>query len=194
MFGREQITGAILAGGRGQRLDGADKGLVPFRGRPLIRHVIDAIQPQVGSLILNANRHGGRYAALGFPVVADHETGFAGPLAGIARVLEHAVTPYLLVVPCDMPFLPPQLAARLAQALTVSGAQAAVTRGAGRLQPLCVLLERGVEGDLRNFRESGEAKVALWLRGLRHVVVDFPERPTAFHNINTPADLLAEIA
>ena len=194
MIGREQITGAILAGGRGRRLAGVDKGLTPFRGRPLIRHVIDIIQPQVDSLILSANRHGAQYAALGFPVVADHETGFAGPLAGIARVLEHVVTPYLLVVPCDMPFLPPHLAARLAQALTVSDAQAVLARGAGRVQPLCVLLERGVEGNLRNFRESGEAKVALWLRGLRHVVVDFPERPAAFHNINTPADLLAETA
>lgn len=194
MIGREQITGAILAGGRGRRMEGVDKGLMPFRGRPLVTYVIDAIKPQAGSLILNANRHEERYAALGFPVVADHETGFAGPLAGIARVLEQAVTPYVLVVPCDMPFLPPQLAARLSQAMLRNGAQAAVARGAGRLQPLCVLLERSVDEDLRRFRESGDAKAQRWLLGLSHVVVDFPGQAAAFRNINTPADLMTEIA
>jgi len=194
MICREQITAVILAGGRGHRLDGMDKGLLPFRGRPLIDHVIDIIQPQVGALIISANRHRERYAAWGSPVMADSEPDFSGPLAGISHVLEKITTPYLLVVPCDMPFLPKELTARLAQALLMDNAQAALARGAGRLQPLCVLLRHDVAGDLHRFRASGDAKVARWLLGLRHVVVDFYDRPASFHNINTPSDLMADIA
>jgi molybdopterin-guanine dinucleotide biosynthesis protein A len=191
MIRRELITGAILAGGCGRRMDGADKGLLPFEARPLISHVIDVIGPQVGSLIVSANRHRERYAQLGFPVVADHEIDFAGPLAGIVRILEHVVTPYVLVVPCDMPFLPQQLAGYLMEALTGSDAQAAVAYGAGRLQPLCVLLRRDVEEDLRRYREAGGAKVEQWLLRLRHVIVEFPDNPETFRNINTPDELLA---
>jgi molybdopterin-guanine dinucleotide biosynthesis protein A len=194
MSRRELITGAILAGGRGRRMDGADKGLLPFRGRPLISHVIDVIGPQVGSLIVSANRHQERYAQLGFPVVADHETVFAGPLAGIARVLEQVITPYMLVAPCDMPSLPRQLARHLMEALTESNAQAAVAYGAGRLQPLCVLLRRDVEEDLLDYREAGGAKVEQWLLRLRHVVVEFPNSSEAFCNINTPDELLAAVS
>ena len=191
MIRRELITGAILAGGRGLRMDGADKGLLQFQGRPLISHVVDAIRPQVGDIIVSANRHQDRYAQLGFPVVSDHDGGFAGPLAGVARVLEEAVTPYVLIVPCDMPFLPQRLASDLAEALAKSDAQAALAYGAGRLQPLCALLRRDVAKDLYAYREAGGAKVRQWLVRLRHVVAEFPDGREAFRNINTPEELLA---
>lgn len=194
MFRRELITGAILAGGRGRRMDGADKGLLPFQGRPLISHVIDVIGPQVGSLIVSANRHRDRYMQLGFPVVADHESDFAGPLAGIARVLEQALTPYVLVTPCDMPYLPRRLARHLMEASTGSNAQAAVAHGAGRLQPLCVLLRRDLADDLSGYREAGGAKVEQWLLRLKHVVVEFSGSPEVFRNINTPDELLAAVS
>jgi molybdopterin-guanine dinucleotide biosynthesis protein A len=191
MIRREDITAVILAGGRGRRMEGADKGLLTVQGRPLIRYVIDAVQPQVGTVIISANRHEAQYAVWGFPVLSDHDGDFAGPLAGIARVLGALTTPYLLVVPCDMPFLPAQLVEGLAKALLADNAQAAVVRAAGYLQPLCVLLRREVEQDLHRFRASDGAKVQQWLRRLRHVVVDFPEQSSAFCNINTPADLAA---
>ena len=191
MIHREHITAVILAGGRGRRMAGADKGLLSLQGRPLICHVIAAIQPQVVTMIISANRHEPQYAALGFSVVSDRDGNFSGPLAGIARAFEDLNSPYLLVVPCDTPFLPAQLAERLAQALMADDAQAAIARSAAHLQPLCVLLSREVERDLQNFRASGGVKVQEWLHRLRHVVVDFPERSLAFYNINTPTDLAA---
>ena len=189
MFERDLICGAILAGGRGLRMNAADKGLLPFVGRPLIDHVIARLRPQVGSIIVSANRHLDAYARLGLPVVSDREGDFSGPLAGIARVLEEIVTPYVLVTPCDMPFLPSDLARRLMTALTASDAEAAIARGAGRLQPLCILLKQEVQGSLAAYREAGGDKARTWLLGLRHCVADFPGRPQAFRNINTPDHL-----
>jgi len=189
MFGRESICGAILAGGRGLRMGEADKGLLPYLGQPLIKHVIDILRPQVESILISANRHLDEYAQLGFPVVSDREGGFSGPLAGIARVLEEVTAPFVLVVPCDMPFLPADLALRLMAALTTHGGELAVAYGAGRLQPLCILMKRDVGEDLIRYRESGGAKVRDWALGLRHCVVDFPGRSEAFCNINTPENL-----
>jgi molybdopterin-guanine dinucleotide biosynthesis protein A len=185
------ISGAILTGGRGLRMGAADKGLLPFLGRPLIGHVIERLRPQVESIVISANRHRDRYVQLGFPVVADRERDFSGPLAGIARVLEEVTTPYVLVAPCDTPFLPTHLAASLAAGLAAHGGEAAVARGGGRVQPLCILLRRGVDRDLLRYRASGGSKVRDWVLGLRHCVVDFPERSDAFCNINTPDELHA---
>lgn len=189
MFDHHSISGAILAGGRGQRMGAADKGLLPFLGRPLINHVVDILRPQVGRIFVSANRHREAYEQLGFPVLSDRDSGFLGPLAGIARVLEEASTPYVLVVPCDMPFLPMNLAKNLIAALTTHGGEVAVTRGAGRLQPLCILMKCEVEQDLIRYRESGGAKVQDWVLGLQHCVVDFPDQPEAFCNINTQDNL-----
>jgi molybdenum cofactor guanylyltransferase len=189
MEDRHSISGAILAGGRGRRMGAADKGLLPFLGRPLISHVIEILRPQVKNIVVSANRHHEHYAQLGFPVVSDHDKDFSGPLAGIARVLEGVTTPYVLVVPCDMPFLPSHLATSLLAALTSRGDEAAVAHGAGRLQPLCILLKTKVEQDLIHYRESGKAKVLDWVLGLRHCVVDFTAQPEAFCNINTPDQL-----
>jgi len=151
MFGRDSVSGAILAGGRGRRMGEADKGLLPFLGRPLIKHVIDILKPQVESILISANRHHEDYAQLGFPVVSDRDGGFSGPLAGIARVLEEATTPFILVVPCDMPFLPADLVRRLMAALMTHGGELAVARGAGRVQPLCILMKREVDRDLYQY-------------------------------------------
>jgi len=172
-------------------MDGADKGLLPFLGRPLISHVIDAIRPQVETIIVSANRHREQYEHMGFPVVSDLGAGFAGPLAGVARVLEEAATPYVLIAPCDMPFLPHDMAKRLMEALIMNGAQAASVKGAGRAQPLCALLRRDVADDLRDYRLAGGANVRQWLFGLRHAVAEYPDSLAEFRNINTPEELLA---
>lgn len=179
------ICGAILAGGRGQRMGAVDKGLLIFLGRPLIGHVIDLLKPQVGSIIVSANRHHDRYASFGVRVVSDRERDYPGPLAGIARILEDVTTPFVLIVPCDMPFLPPNLAEILMKALITHGCEAAVVRGADRLQHLCLLLRHDVERNLIHYRELGKERVRDWVLGLRHCVVDFPDCPEAFCNINT---------
>ena len=120
------ITGVILAGGRGQRLGGVDKGLVPFRGRPLVEHVISILRPQVGRLVISANRNRETYAAYGVPVIADAIGDFHGPLAGILSALRAADTRFVLSAPCDTPAPPTDLAARLIAALVREQAPIAV--------------------------------------------------------------------
>jgi len=190
MIPRRQITGAILAGGRGRRMGAADKGSVPLLGRPLIAHAIERLHPQVGDIIISANRHLEYYSRWGLPVFRDHDDGYSGPLAGVARALEVASTPFVMVVPCDMPFLPAHLVGALAEALSRDG-EAAVARSAGHLQALCLLLKREVAVDLAGYRDSGGAKVRDWLQRLSLRVVDFKECPEAFCNINTPEKLQA---
>src|SRR6478735_5870112 len=107
------ITGLVLAGGQGSRMGGVDKGLQPFRGRPMVAHVIERLAPQVHSILVNANRNPEAYAEFGHRVVSDEIEGFAGPLAGFERGLAHATTPFLVTVPCDSPFLPTDLVERL---------------------------------------------------------------------------------
>lgn len=172
-------------------MGGRDKGLVSFLGQPLISHAIANLTSQVERIVISANRNLDRYAQLGLPVTVDRDGGYSGPLAGIARVLEEATTPYVLVVPCDMPFLPGTLASALMEALTVRGGEVAVARGDGRLQPLCVLLKREVLPALNHYRDSGEGGVQRWLLGLQYCIVDFPDHSDAFGNINTPAMLEA---
>jgi molybdenum cofactor guanylyltransferase len=111
------ITGVILAGGRGSRLGGVDKGLVPLHGRPLIEHVIDALRPQVGALLISANRNRDIYASYGYPVIADVMGDYDGPLAGMLSAMRAAGTAYILTTPCDAPSIPADLARRLAEAL-----------------------------------------------------------------------------
>ncbi|WP_087722598.1 molybdenum cofactor guanylyltransferase MobA [Pandoraea sp. PE-S2T-3] len=119
---RDAITGLILAGGRGQRMGGRDKGLQLFDGQPLAAHVLARLQPQVGTLLISANRNHAAYAALGADVVSDETQDFAGPLAGMLAGLRAAKTEYVLTAPCDSPLLPDDLAARLAAALVAPGA------------------------------------------------------------------------
>src|SRR3990167_3191680 len=120
------ITGLILAGGRGSRMGSIDKGLVPLAGKPMVAHVLERLQPQVQCLLINANQNLDTYAAFGAPVWPDAMPDFAGPLAGLQTGLMHCETPYLVTAPCDSPFLPTDLVARLAQALQTQDADLAV--------------------------------------------------------------------
>lgn len=123
---RADITGLILAGGRGSRMGNVNKGLQPFRGEPMVRHVLTRLAPQVGPLLINANRNLDAYAAFGVPVHPDRLPDFAGPLAGLQTGLSHCDTTYLVTAPCDSPFLPDDLVARLGDALEAASADLAV--------------------------------------------------------------------
>ncbi|MEW8394895.1 MAG: molybdenum cofactor guanylyltransferase MobA, partial [Candidatus Thiodiazotropha sp.] len=110
------VTAVILAGGRGRRMGGEDKGLIELNGEPLIQHVITSIAPQVGQILINANRNQARYQAFGYPVIADSLLNYQGPLAGFIAALEAITTEDMLTLPCDGPPVPADMVERLYQA------------------------------------------------------------------------------
>jgi molybdopterin-guanine dinucleotide biosynthesis protein A len=186
------ITGVILAGGRGSRLGGVDKGLVPLHGRPLIEHVIDALRPQVDALLISANRNRDIYTSYGYPVIADVMGDYDGPLAGMLSAMRAAGSAYILTAPCDAPSIPADLARRLAEALVRENAVASTVSLQGRLQPVFALLCCTLAGDLENCLQQGERGTGAWLRRHQAVPVDFSNVVDLFVNINTPQDLLAQ--
>jgi len=184
----QQITALVLAGGQSRRMGGRDKGLLPFGDGLLIGHVLNAIRPQVGALMISANRNQEAYRRFGYPVLADPLDGFQGPLAGFLAGLEQMQTEYLLTLPCDGPVVLPNLARRLADGLSQANAEIAVAHDGRRLQPVYALLHRGVLVGLRQALAAGERKIDRWYPGHRWVTVDFSDTPEQFSNINTPED------
>lgn len=204
---REAITGLVLAGGRGSRMGGVDKGLQPHAGRALVAHVLERLRPQVGPLLVNANRHLEAYAAFGVPVCSDRTDERPGPLAGLEAGLACATTPWLACVPCDAPLLPTDLVARLAAAVRAQQADLAVAaipspadagaaaaddtrRGGPRLQPVFCLLATALQADLSAYLAQGGRRVEAWTARHRRAVVVFDDA-AAFTNVNTPQELAA---
>lgn len=190
---RSEVTGIVLAGGLGRRMSadgqGVDKGLQPFRGRPMAQHAIERLAPQVATLIINANRNLDRYREFGWPVVSDAVEGFAGPLAGLHAGMRHARTRYVVTVPCDSPFLPLDLVARLGAALaSTPGARLAVARTGAQAHPVFALVERALLENLEAFLAGGRRKIDAWYAPLGVVEVEFGDE-AAFRNINTPQEL-----
>jgi len=184
----DDVTGLILAGGLARRMDGRAKGLLPLGGRPLIAHVLERLAPQVGSMVINANRDSESYTAFGCPVVADVITGFAGPLAGLHAGLGACATPLLACVPCDTPQLPLDLVATLHAALSAGTATVAAASVGGRLQPAFMLCRREVRTDLECYLATGGRSIHAWLATLAALTVPFDDA-SAFVNINTPEEL-----
>ncbi|HET8552881.1 MAG TPA: GTP 3',8-cyclase MoaA [Gammaproteobacteria bacterium] len=185
---RRQVTGAILAGGRGSRMGGRDKGLINVDGRPLIEHVLTRLRPQVGTVVIVANRNLARYGKYNCPVLSDEQPGYAGPLAGIASALSTAATPYVLIAPCDGPRLPRNLAVRLYQA-AAAGAEIAVADDGSRLQPLFALLHTSLLPDVRQFMNEGGRSVHEWYGHHGIARVDFSDCAMAFVNLNSPDEV-----
>jgi molybdenum cofactor guanylyltransferase len=184
-----EITGLILAGGQGRRMGGVDKGLQPFRGRPMVAHVVERLAPQVAEILINANRNPQEYARFGHRVIADEIEGFAGPLAGFERGLAHAAHPLVVTAPCDSPFLPSDLVARMHAALMSANAQLAVAKTADQAHPVFSLMRRDVHPSLRDFLSSGQRKIDKWYAALKVVEVAFDDEADAFLNINTREEL-----
>lgn len=201
----EDITGLVLAGGRGSRMGGADKGLQNHRGLPLALHALLRLQPQVGATMLNANRNLGAYEAMGVPVWPDDHADFAGPLAGMLVGLAHCETPWLVTVPCDTPNFPADLVERLAAAAQAEGADIAmaatrepaqgadgdaVARGqpAVQVQPVFCLLKASLLESLGEFLASGQRKIDRWTAQHRSATVVFDDS-AAFFNANTLEEL-----
>ena len=185
--GSTPCSGIILAGGRATRLQGRDKGLLELAGEPLLAHVLRRLRPQVDDIVINANRHLEQYAAFGWPVVPDHTPDFAGPLAGIQAALPHCRHEWVLVVACDCPLLPTDLAQRLFAGLS-AGSWLAIAHDGKRLQPLCLLLHKSLQLSLDATVQAGHAKVERWCLAQAHDVVTIAD-VGAFRNINTEEDL-----
>jgi molybdopterin-guanine dinucleotide biosynthesis protein A len=185
------ITGLILAGGQGRRMGGVDKGLQLLRGRPMAHWVLERLAPQVDEVLINANQNVAAYAALGCPIVTDTVTGFAGPLAGLQSGLAHARHDLVATVPCDSPFLPHDLVARLRIALESAGADLAVARTGAQPHPVFCLCRRGLLAHLTAYLTAGGRKIDAWYASLRVAEADFGDEAAGFANINTPEELAA---
>jgi len=185
---RQAITGLVLAGGLGRRMGGEDKGLVELAGRPMIEHVLEALRPQVGPLLINANRNLERYAAYGHPVMADAVGGYLGPLAGVLTALQHCTTGFLVTAPCDAPLVAPDLAGRLHAALVAADADLAVASDGERQQPVFLLLRTSLAPSLDAYLAGGGRKIDAWFGQLRIAVADFSDEPDTFVNVNDPEE------
>lgn len=193
---QEQITGLVLAGGRGSRMGGVDKGLQNHGGIPLALHALLRLQPQVGALMVNANRNLGAYEAFGAPVWPDTVPDYAGPLAGLLVGLERCETPFLVTVPCDTPNFPADLVERLAAALVAEGAEIAMAVAPERTdeglrwrtQPVFCLLHASLLDSLVAFLHGGQRKIDRWTALHRVAEVRFDDA-AAFFNANTVDEL-----
>jgi molybdopterin-guanine dinucleotide biosynthesis protein A len=193
----DRITGLVLAGGRGTRMGGVDKGLQTLHGEALALRVMKRVAPQTGALLISANRHLDAYAALGAPfraaVVTDAAGDFPGPLAGILAGLRAARTEFVLCAPCDSPNLPADLAVRLAAALDAQRAHIATVTTAdahGRVSahPVFALLRTSLADDLDAFLQAGERKVSAWYARHMTAEVAFADE-RAFYNVNSLQEL-----
>ena len=187
-----QTTGLILAGGRGMRMGQVDKGLQRLQGKAMVAHVLQRLTPQVDRVLINANQNLPSYAAFGVPVYADQLSGYAGPLAGLQTGLMQCSTPFLVSAPCDSPFLPLDLVARLHAGLAASAAEIAVActgpASQRQAQPVFCLVSTSLLPHLTHYLESGGRKFDGWYATLKVAQVHFID-DEAFRNINTINEL-----
>jgi molybdopterin-guanine dinucleotide biosynthesis protein A len=183
----DAVSGIVLAGGQGRRMGGVDKGLQMLRGRPMVAWVLERLAPQVSEIIVNANQNLEAYARFGHRVVPDAIGGFAGPLAGLHAGLSAASHALAVTVPCDSPFLPLDLVARLRAALGAN--DLAVARTLDQPHPVFSLVRRSVLDHLSRFLEGGGRKIDAWYATLKVIEVPFDDEADAFRNINTREEL-----
>jgi molybdopterin-guanine dinucleotide biosynthesis protein A len=183
----DPVSGVVLAGGQGRRMGGVDKGLQPFRGRPMAQWAIERLAPQVEELLVNANQNLHEYERFGYPVVRDEIGGFSGPLAGLHAAMKAARNELVVTVPCDSPFLPDDLVSRLKRFLLEN--DLAVARTGNQAHPVFCLVRKRVLPGLEAFLAAGGRKIDLWYASLAFVEVSFDDEAGAFRNINTPEEL-----
>ncbi len=186
-----KVTGVILAGGLARRMNGQDKGLIQFRGKPLIHYAIVAIRPLVKQVFINANRHLDQYQQFGYPVITDQTNTFDGPLAGVLTALEECQTEVLLVMPCDSPLIESSHLERLLTMREDNQAEIAVAFDGTRLHPVFLALSANLRTSLKQFLASGERKIDKWLDLHQTIKVDFGDNPEIFVNINSLEELQA---
>jgi len=191
-YANVKVSALILAGGQAKRMNGADKGLLLLHDKPLVAWVLERLTPQADEIFISANRNIGAYETFGYPVLQDTSPDFRGPLAGLLRGLEAATHPLVLCAPCDTPFLPADLTARLFNALQEQQAQIAVAATPDHIHRTVCLCRRDLSRNLAAFLELGERRMGAWQESLKSVVVLFDEAEK-FQNFNTPLEMAAAI-
>ena len=181
------ITGVVLAGGKARRMGGADKGLLELDGKPLWKHVADTLASQLETVVINANRHQDIYQQSGLRVIPDSLADFPGPLAGMLSVLQQEKGDWFLFCPCDTPYIPRDLVARLKAQR--NNAPVVWAHDGERDHPTIALVNRSVEPFLQEYLRSGERRVMVFMRQAGGHAVDFSDFKQAFVNVNTPEEL-----
>lgn len=185
-----KLTGGLLAGGMGRRMNGMDKGLQPFRGEIMATHVLKALKSVSAQQVISANRNLDKYAKLGSTVVCDRELPQCGPLGGIYHLLKACDTPYLITAPCDSPLVSSELLHHLL-ALPASDTSLRCLHDGDRLQPLFMLIGIALTPMLRNYLAEGGRRVQEWLLLHQCEIIHAPAMKAQFQNFNTLQELAA---
>jgi molybdenum cofactor guanylyltransferase len=189
MNNKTTVTGVILAGGLARRMDHQDKGLIHYKGRPMVSYAVAALASVAGQSLINANRNREQYQAFGLPVVADQTGTFDGPLAGVLTAMMFTDAEILVVVPCDSPLIKAEHLQKLLATRAESDADVAVAFDGGRLHPVFLALRTSLKTSLQAYLDSGQRKIDRWLEQQKMVTADFSNEPEIFTNINTLAEL-----
>jgi molybdenum cofactor guanylyltransferase len=184
-----KVTGVILAGGLARRMDNCDKGLVSFRGQPMVSYAIAAMTQVADQAVISANRNIAEYAQFGLPIVSDQTDSFDGPLAGMLAAMVWAETGVLLVMPCDSPLVDAKHLRKLLSAHAENDADVAVAFDGERLHPVFLAIKAALMPSLQDYLHSGQRKIDLWLMQHQWIKADFSAEPSIFMNINTMAEL-----
>lgn len=180
----KKISCIILAGGKGKRIGGVDKGLLEYKNKPLIEHMINIIAPQVDDIVISANRNTERYEGYTRKVVSDESEDYLGPLAGISAALPHCNHDWVLIVACDTPFLPGDIIDRFL--LNENGSKLYIAESDNHLQ-LVLLLHKTLHESIRNSLHEGQLRLMQWARSQQPEAVIFQDG-TAFKNFNYNED------
>ena len=189
MNNQKTVTGVILAGGLARRMNNHDKGLINYKGRPMVSYAIAALTAVTDQSLINANRNKEQYEAFGLPVIADQTDSFDGPLAGILTAMIHANTDVLLVMPCDSPLIKAEHLQKLLATRAENDADVAVAFDGERLHPVFLAIKTSLKNSLQNYLASGQRKLDRWLEQQKMVKADFSNEPEIFININTLTEL-----
>jgi molybdopterin-guanine dinucleotide biosynthesis protein A len=184
---KSDITAVILSGGQATRMNHQDKGLIPFKGKPLIDYVSSTIQKEVCRVLVSANRNLDAYQKFG-EVITDSLPGFQGPLAGVLSALNEVKTQYLLVAPCDAPFINRCLITKLLKHMQQSNADICVATDGQRIHPTFALINTNLKDNLSDFLAQGHRKMGLWFKNNDAQAVDFSDCTELFINLNSPED------
>nr|VFK58722.1 MAG: molybdopterin-guanine dinucleotide biosynthesis protein A [Candidatus Kentron sp. TC] len=172
-------------------MGGQDKGLIDLAHKAMIEHVMMILRPQVGALIISANRNSEIYERFGYAVIPDVMEGYFGPLAGMASSMQYTKMPYIAVTPCDSPLIPSNLVERLYMAMDRTDADISVAHDGRRIQPVFTLLKSSLWESIISFLEAGDRKLVRWYAGHKTTLADFSDKPERFLSVNTPEDRAA---